>query len=55
MWKLQETDFSLCSLHNVMLIYPNKVLLRTRHEDPEGEYLYSSSLPSISALDGVGG
>ena len=28
---------------------------RTGHEDPEGEYRYSSTLSFISALDGVGG
>ena len=27
---------------------------RTGHEDPEGEYRYSSTLSSISALDGGG-
>ena len=29
-----------------------KVLLRTGHEGPEEEQLYSSTLPSTSALDG---
>ena len=28
---------------------------RTGHNDPEGEQMYSSTLPLISALDGVGG
>ena len=28
---------------------------RTCHEDPEGEYRYSSTLSLTSALDGVGG
>ena len=31
-----------------------KVLPRTGHEDPEGEQVYSSTLPSTSALDGGG-
>ena len=32
-----------------------KVLPITGHERPEGEQMYSSTLPSTSALDGVGG
>jgi len=28
---------------------------RTDHESTEGEQMYSSTLPSASALDGVGG
>ena len=32
-----------------------KVLPRTGHEGPEGEQMYSSTLPSTSVLDGVGG
>ena len=32
-----------------------KVYPRTRHEDPEGEQRYSSTLSLISGLDGVGG
>jgi hypothetical protein len=32
-----------------------KVYPRTSHEGPEGEQMYSSTLPSASALDGVGG
>ena len=32
-----------------------KVLPRTGHESPEGEHMYSSTLPSISVLEGVGG
>ena len=32
-----------------------KVLPRTGLEDPEREQMYSSTLPSNSALDGVGG
>ena len=33
-----------------------KALTRTGHESPEGEQMYSSTLPSTSALDGgVGG
>ena len=31
-----------------------KVLPRTGHEGPEGEQMYSSTLPSTSALDGGG-
>ena len=31
-----------------------KVNLRIGHEDPEGEQIYSSTLPSTSALDGGG-
>ena len=31
-----------------------KGLPRTGHEDPEGEQMYSSTLPSTSALDGGG-
>ena len=31
-----------------------KGLPRTDHEDPEGEQMYSSTLPSTSALDGGG-
>ena len=31
-----------------------KVLPRTGHEGQEGEQMYSSTLPSTSALDGVG-
>ena len=30
-----------------------KIHLRTSHENPEGEQMYSSTLPSTSALDGV--
>jgi hypothetical protein len=30
----------------------DKVHPRTDHEGPEGEHMYSSTLPSISALDG---
>jgi len=33
----------------------DKVHPRTDHEDPEGEYRYSSTLSLNSALDGVGG
>ena len=32
-----------------------KVHPRTGHEGPKGEQMYSSTLPSTSALDGVGG
>jgi hypothetical protein len=32
-----------------------KVHPRTGHEDPEGEYRYTSTLSLTSALDGVGG
>ena len=32
-----------------------KVQLRTGHQDPEREKVYSSIIPSTSALDGVGG
>ena len=32
-----------------------KVHPRTGHEGPEREQMYSSTLPSTSALDGVGG
>ena len=32
-----------------------KFLLRTDHKGPEGEQMYSSTLPSTSALDGTGG
>ena len=32
-----------------------KGLPRTGHEGPEGEQIYSSTLPSTSTLDGVGG
>ena len=31
-----------------------KGLPRTGHEEPEGEQMYSSTLPSTSALDGGG-
>ena len=31
-----------------------KLTLRTGHEDPDGEYSYSSTLSLTSALDGVG-
>jgi hypothetical protein len=31
-----------------------KVLPRTGHEGPEGEQMYSSTLPSTSVLDGGG-
>ena len=33
----------------------DEVYPRTGHEDPEGEQMYSSTLPLTSALDGVGG
>jgi hypothetical protein len=33
----------------------SKVHPKTGHEGPEGEQMYSSTLPSTSALDGVGG
>ena len=32
----------------------SKVLPRTAHEGPEGEQMYSSTLPSTSVLDGGG-
>jgi len=32
-----------------------KVHPRTGHEGSDGEQMYSSALPSTSALDGVGG
>jgi hypothetical protein len=32
-----------------------KVHPRTGHEDPEGEQMYSPTLPLTSALDGMGG
>ena len=40
-----------------MYVYKGKgkVLPITGHEGPEGEQMYSSALPSTSALDGVGG
>ena len=31
-----------------------KALPRTGHEDPEGQQMYSSTLPSTSVLDGGG-
>ena len=33
----------------------SKVHPRTGHEGPKGELMYNSTLPSISALDAVGG
>ena len=36
------------------LVGKGKALLITRHEDPEGEQMYSSTLPSTSTLDGGG-
>ena len=36
-------------------IVKGKVLPRIGHEGPEGEQMYSSTLPLTSALDGVGG
>jgi hypothetical protein len=32
-----------------------KVLLRTGHEDPDGENMHISNITFTSALDGVGG
>ena len=37
-------DGTTCTVHPI-----------TAHEGPEGEQMYSSTLPSISALDGAGG
>jgi hypothetical protein len=47
---------SRTSIKGVKQYLPVKgvVLSRTDHEDPEGEYRYSSTLPSTSALDGGG-
>jgi hypothetical protein len=43
-------------IHYVYIyIYVCKGGPRTRHEGPEGEYGYSSTLSLTSALDGVGG
>jgi hypothetical protein len=44
---------------SVVLLYQKgkgkgKVLPRIGHEGPEGEQIYSSTLPSTSALDGDG-
>ena len=42
------TKWNLCTSRvNVVC----KVLPRTDHDDPEGEQMYSSTLPSTSALD----
>ena len=46
-----------CSTHCLNHFYwsmISKVLPRTDHEGPEGEYMYSFTLPSTSALDGGG-
>ena len=50
--KFKFTDF------HIMLLYikgKGKVHPRTGHEGPQGEQMYSSTLSSTSALDGVGG
>jgi len=40
------------SFTSELFIYFSQVHPRIRHEDPEGEQMYSSTLPSTSALDG---
>jgi hypothetical protein len=39
---------------NQFVLYVVKVYPRTGHEGPEGEQMYSSTLPSTSALDASG-
>ena len=47
---------TLCSLGGATLCKGKvEVHPRTGHEGPEGEQMYSSTLPSTSALDRVGG
>ena len=48
--------FTVCDNKFFMMVTDIKGHPRTSHEDPEGEQMYSSTLPSTSALDGgVGG
>ena len=59
--KFKLPSVSLCSLHyqryTEIRIHKCKRKLHPRrdHEGPEGEQMYSSTLPSTSALDGVVG
>jgi len=45
----------ILSLNILFKIYKIKFHPRTGHEGPEGEQMYSSTLPSTSELDGMGG
>ena len=57
--KVSAFSFRVCILDPSILRHAikgkNKVHPRTGHEGPEGEYRYSSTLSSTSALDGLGG
>ena len=58
---LKNTSVKLSSVFNVCFIFSSKgkgkakVHPRTGHEGPEGEKMCSSTLPSTSSLDGLGG
>ena len=45
----------LHALQNLCSKGEDKIQLRRGHESPEGEWVYSSTLSLISALDGVSG
>jgi hypothetical protein len=52
--KYERIYYSVLSFLNK--VWQSKVHPRTGHEDPEGGgQIYSCTLPSTSALDGVGG
>ena len=47
--------FPKCPTKSLFIKAKSKFHPRTGHEGPEGELLYSSTLPSTSALEAVGG
>ena len=55
-WPSSGTEYMIFKTQNIMQTYKGKrrVLPRIGHEGAEGEQIYSSTLPSASALDGGG-
>ena len=51
-WRLEDVIHRNFNCNNYKGKGKGKVLRRTGHEGPEGEQMYSSTLPSTSALDG---
>jgi hypothetical protein len=51
---LSPQVFLYGTLHALFISLLSKVHPRTGHEGPEGNQMYSSTLPSTSALDGGG-
>ena len=51
-WRLEDVIHRNFNCNNYKGKGKGKVLRRTGHEGPEGEQMYSSTLPSTSAIDG---